>query len=39
MHQPVADAMSCLQIELLVGLDGHKTHVLARHRLRDRLGV
>jgi len=39
MHQAVAHAMQRLQVELVIGLDRHETHVLARHRLRDRLGI
>ena len=39
MHQPVAHPVHGLQVELLVGLDGNKTHVLARHRFGDRFGI
>src|SRR5215831_10711517 len=31
-YQPVAHPMQSLQIELILGLDEHETHVLALHR-------
>ena len=39
MHQPVAHPVQRLQVELVVGLDRHKPHVLPRHRLGDRLRI
>ena len=31
--------MQCLQIKLIVRLNGHKTHVRAVYRLGDRFGI
>jgi hypothetical protein len=31
--------MQCLQVELVIGLDRHKAHVLALHNFGNRLGV
>jgi len=35
MHQPVAYTMERLKINLVLGFDGNKAHVLSRHRLGD----
>ncbi|HWR16059.1 MAG TPA: hypothetical protein VN577_14625 [Terriglobales bacterium] len=39
MHETIAHAVHGLQIQLLVGLDGHEAHVLPRHGFGDGLGV
>src|SRR5208283_1680439 len=39
MHQPVANAVQGLQIELIVGLDRHAAHVLTRYSLGDCLCI
>ena len=38
-HEPVAHSVQRLQIELILGLDGHETHVLPLHRLGNRFCI
>jgi hypothetical protein len=37
--EPVAHPVQRLQVQLLVGLDGHEAHVLPRYRLGDGFGI
>ncbi len=38
-YQPFTHAVQCLQIELIVGFDGHETHVVSRDGFGDRFGI
>jgi len=38
-HQAVTHSMQSLQIELMLCLDGHETHVLPFHRFGDRFRI
>ena len=39
LHQPVTHPMQSLQVELFVGLDGNKPHVLPGHSFGNGLGI